>query len=66
LTAERDERIQTMMRRLKVGARFWNQWRTENPDAPIVLDSASLDGMILTGIDSRERACAAPHCMRRI
>ena len=36
---------------LKFGAAAWNHWRAENPDAAIVLDGQTLDGMILTGIN---------------
>lgn len=37
--------------RLKFGSVPWNHWRAENPDIPIVLDGALLNGMILTGVN---------------
>jgi GNAT superfamily N-acetyltransferase len=37
--------------RLKFGSTPWNHWRAENPDIPIVLDGAALNGMILTGVN---------------
>jgi uncharacterized protein YjbI with pentapeptide repeats len=40
-----------LLKVLGFGASFWNIWRTEHPDVPIVLDGAQLDGMILTGIN---------------
>ena len=40
-----------LLKVLGFGARFWNIWRAEHPDVPVVLDGATLDGMILTGIN---------------
>jgi GNAT superfamily N-acetyltransferase len=36
---------------LKFGSTAWNMWRQENPDVPIVLDGATLNGMILIGVN---------------
>src|SRR5262249_50719042 len=36
---------------LKFGAQAWNRWRQENPETPISLDGAKLDGLVLTSIN---------------
>ena len=40
-----------LLKVLGFGSEFWNTWREEHADVPIVFDGADLSGMILTGID---------------
>jgi len=42
-----------LLKVLRFGARFWNIWRDEHSDAPVLLDGVKLDGANLRQADFR-------------
>ena len=43
-----------LLKVLGFGASFWNIWRGEHPEVPIVLDGANLEGARLDGANLRQ------------